>query len=60
MLNSYKIIKKNNEHICILSTDAFLQIETSLGGIWRYPLRLVAIEPPPDDTISKILFSVLI
>lgn len=33
------------------STDAFLQIETTLGGTWRYPIRLIATEPPPDDTI---------
>ncbi len=28
-----------------------MQIETALGGVWRYPLKLNAIEPPPDDTI---------
>lgn len=33
-------------------TEAYLQIETSFGGIWRYPLRLVSIEPPPDDIIT--------
>ena len=31
--------------------DAHLQVETALGGMWRYPLKLVAIESPPDDTI---------
>jgi hypothetical protein len=31
--------------------DAFLQIETALGGTWRYPIRLVSLETPPDDTI---------
>lgn len=31
--------------------DANLQVETALGGMWRYPLRIVSIEPPPDDTI---------
>ena len=29
-----------------------MQIETALGGIWRYSMRLVATEPPPDDTIT--------
>ena len=29
-----------------------MQIEASSGGMWRYPLKLVAIEPPPDDTIT--------
>jgi hypothetical protein len=32
--------------------DVFLQIETALGGMWRYPIKLVSIEPPPDDTIT--------
>lgn len=22
-----------------------------MGGMWRYPLKLVSLEPPPDDTI---------
>ena len=32
--------------------EAFIQIETPFGGMWRYPLKLVALEPPPDDTIT--------
>ena len=28
-----------------------MQIESKTGGMWRYPLKLIAIEPPPDDTI---------
>lgn len=32
--------------------EAYLQIEASSGGMWRYPLKLVALEPPPDDTIT--------
>lgn len=35
----------------INSLDAYLQVETALGGTWRFPLKLVSIEPPPDDTI---------
>lgn len=31
--------------------DAFLQIETIAGGMWRYPIKLYAIEPPADDLI---------
>lgn len=38
-------------YIFCIRTDACLQVETALGGMWRYPLKLVAIEPPPDDTI---------
>lgn len=32
--------------------EAYLQIEANSGGMWRYPLKLLAIEPPPDDTIT--------
>jgi len=32
--------------------EAYLQIEASEGGMWRYPLKFVAVEPPPDDTIT--------
>jgi hypothetical protein len=35
----------------IYRVDAHLQVETALGGMWRYPIKLNAIEPPPDDTI---------
>ncbi|CAF0834043.1 unnamed protein product [Brachionus calyciflorus] len=31
--------------------DADIHIETALGGMWRYPLKLTSLEPPPDDTI---------
>ena len=36
----------------IKRTEAYLQIETALGGMWRYPIKLIAIEPPPDDIIQ--------
>ncbi len=29
-----------------------MQIESTTGGMWRYPLKLIALEPPPDDTIT--------
>jgi len=32
--------------------DANLTVETALGGLWLYPLKLVAMESPADDVIT--------
>lgn len=31
--------------------DAYLQIEAGLDGTWKFPLKLVSIDAPPDDTV---------
>ena len=31
--------------------DAHLQVESISGGMWRYPIKLHAIEAEPDDLI---------
>lgn len=32
--------------------DLELVVRAATGGLWRFPLRFQATEPPPDDTIS--------
>lgn len=35
-----------------LKHDAELLVQGATGGLWRFPLRLVATEPDPDDIIT--------
>lgn len=32
--------------------DIMLVIQSATGGIWKFPVRFVATEPTPDDTIT--------
>ena len=33
------------------SHDVQLLVQGATGGMWRFPIRFVATEPEPDDTI---------
>ena len=35
----------------LFSCNAELRVTGAQGGLWKYPLRLVATEAPVDDTI---------
>ena len=32
--------------------DVMLVIKSATGGIWKFPVRFIASEPTPDDTIT--------
>ena len=49
--NTVEREEKKSPVLCSFSHMVYLIITSSSGGVWKYPIRFVSIEPLPDDVI---------
>ncbi len=38
--------------LCSFSHGVTLEVKASQGGVWKFPIRFLALEPPVDDVLD--------